>query len=262
MRDFYKVLGISSTASDTRIKSAFRRRAKAFHPDLNPGNKRAEERFKQLTQAYEVLRNAGARASYDAFLTDRRSEVRRRFARSATLMVASFMLTMGSALAVLALHDIGVPLWEGWRLAASEPRVTVTTMSVFARTDSRTDPSKLVVGSPAAPAASSNDGPLAPAKVSPVGVASEAVSKPEDAKPGPQHRKMVVGNALVEPAQATSNRRRKPDPETRLPPKAQKKLAAATEAPRRNPTAGERKQADRQWPTADEPFMALGATSR
>jgi len=103
VRNFYKVLGIAATVDDKRIKSAFRRRAKSVHPDLNPGDKRAEQRFKELTQAYEVLRKTRARASYDAFLAERRSKVRRRVAGSAALMLSTFALTMGSAYLLLAL---------------------------------------------------------------------------------------------------------------------------------------------------------------
>jgi DnaJ-class molecular chaperone len=75
VRNLYKVLGIASTADDRRIKSAFRNRAKAVHPDLNPGSERAEERFKELMEAYKVLRNATARAAYDALLAQRRRAV-------------------------------------------------------------------------------------------------------------------------------------------------------------------------------------------
>ena len=109
VRDFYKVLGIASTADDRRIKTAFRRRAKAFHPDLNPGDRRAEERFKELTEAYEVLRSAHARATYDAYRAQRRSAARRRVAGSAALMAASFVLTLGSAFAVLAVTTPASP---------------------------------------------------------------------------------------------------------------------------------------------------------
>lgn len=129
MRDFYKVLGIASAADDTQVKSAFRHLAKTFHPDLNPEDKQAEQRFREVNEAYEVLRDARARASYDGFLAERRSEVRRRFTHSATVMVATFMLTMGCAYVVMALHGAGLPLWEGRQLANAPAHVSETTKS-------------------------------------------------------------------------------------------------------------------------------------
>ncbi|MEZ0311715.1 MAG: molecular chaperone DnaJ [Myxococcota bacterium] len=65
MRDFYEVLGVERTADTLAIKSAFRRLAHQFHPDKNPGNRQAEERFKEATQAYEVLTDRGLRERYD-----------------------------------------------------------------------------------------------------------------------------------------------------------------------------------------------------
>ncbi|MGE9271520.1 MAG: DnaJ domain-containing protein, partial [Verrucomicrobiales bacterium] len=54
-RDFYEVLGVSKTASASEIKKAYRKLAVKYHPDKNPGDNEAEERFKELGQAYEVL---------------------------------------------------------------------------------------------------------------------------------------------------------------------------------------------------------------
>lgn len=65
MRDFYQVLGVERTADTLSIKSAFRRLAHQYHPDKNPGDRRAEERFKEATQAYEVLTDRGLRERYD-----------------------------------------------------------------------------------------------------------------------------------------------------------------------------------------------------
>jgi molecular chaperone DnaJ len=67
--DFYEVLGVSSTASAAEVKAAYRVRAKATHPDLNPklsSSADAALAFKQVAQAYEVLKDPSARASYDA----------------------------------------------------------------------------------------------------------------------------------------------------------------------------------------------------
>jgi curved DNA-binding protein CbpA len=118
VRTFYKILGIASTADDLRIKSAFRRRALATHPDLNPGNHRAEERFRELMQAYQVLRDATARAAYDAYLARQRRQARRRFAQSAAVMMATFVLTTSSAVLVAGLQGINVHS-ETWQIATA-----------------------------------------------------------------------------------------------------------------------------------------------
>ena len=54
-RDYYEVLGVSKTASDSELKSAYRKLAKKYHPDVNPGDKEAEAKFKEATEAYSVL---------------------------------------------------------------------------------------------------------------------------------------------------------------------------------------------------------------
>ncbi len=64
-RDYYKVLGVERAASEKDIKSAYRRLAQQYHPDKNPGDKRAEEKFKEINEAYEVLGDAQKRAKYD-----------------------------------------------------------------------------------------------------------------------------------------------------------------------------------------------------
>ena len=66
-RDYYEVLGIAKTASADEIKSAYRKLAKKYHPDLNPGDKEAEEKFKEVGEAYEILSDEQKRARYDQF---------------------------------------------------------------------------------------------------------------------------------------------------------------------------------------------------
>ncbi|AFS78834.1 chaperone protein DnaJ [Gottschalkia acidurici 9a] len=66
-RDYYEVLGISKGASEQEIKSAYRKLAKKYHPDLNPDNKEAEQNFKEVSEAYEVLSDSQKKAQYDQF---------------------------------------------------------------------------------------------------------------------------------------------------------------------------------------------------
>ena len=66
-RDFYEVLGVGRDANDDEIKRAYRKCALKFHPDRNPGDKEAEERFKEASAAYHVLSDAERRANYDRF---------------------------------------------------------------------------------------------------------------------------------------------------------------------------------------------------
>ena len=66
-RDYYEVLGVQKDASEDEIKKAYRKQAKANHPDLHPGDKECEERFKEINEAYEVLSDPDKRAKYDQF---------------------------------------------------------------------------------------------------------------------------------------------------------------------------------------------------
>ena len=65
--DFYRVLGIRRDASDKEIKAAFRKLAREYHPDVNPGDAQAEERFKEISQAHEVLGDTKNRRAYDKY---------------------------------------------------------------------------------------------------------------------------------------------------------------------------------------------------
>ncbi|MDQ3804993.1 MAG: DnaJ domain-containing protein, partial [Acidobacteriota bacterium] len=66
-RDYYEVLGVPRGATEEQVKAAYRKLARKFHPDLNPGDRAAEERFKELQEAYDVLSDAEKRKLYDQY---------------------------------------------------------------------------------------------------------------------------------------------------------------------------------------------------
>ena len=90
-RDYYEVLGVDKNADESTIKKAYYKMAKKYHPDANPGDKVAEEKFKEANEAYEVLSDATKKAKYDQFGH------------------AAFDPSMGGGflLGVMLLHDVG-----------------------------------------------------------------------------------------------------------------------------------------------------------
>src|SRR6478735_8952388 len=66
-RDYYEVLGVQRSASDADLKAAYRKLAMQHHPDRNPGDKDCEHRFKELNEAYDILKDADKRAAYERF---------------------------------------------------------------------------------------------------------------------------------------------------------------------------------------------------
>ena len=66
-RDYYEVLGVPKTAADEEIKKAYRKLARQYHPDRNPGDKQAETHFKEIQDAYDVLSDKQKREQYDRF---------------------------------------------------------------------------------------------------------------------------------------------------------------------------------------------------
>ena len=74
-RDYYEVLGVDKNADDAAIKKAYRVLAKKYHPDMNPGDKNAEQKFKEASEAYAVLSDPEKRRQYDQYrhAADRKS---------------------------------------------------------------------------------------------------------------------------------------------------------------------------------------------
>jgi hypothetical protein len=228
VRNLYKVLGIASSADDRRIKSAFRQRAMAVHPDLNPGAEDAEQRFRELMQAYQVLRDARARAAYDAHLARQRRESRRRFAQSAGTMAATFVLTMVSGFFVMGAQGIGVHS-QTWQIATA----WLTSVEVEAPMPGGIDRSG----------------------VTPFTTTVVATTSPDGQPRAVTHARRPVAPAKAPPAVRST----KAEPEVAA--KASRRVAAA--APRTGPIAGDPANPENWWSwpaTDDQPYYGLGAS--
>jgi curved DNA-binding protein CbpA len=105
----YHILGLSEAASHEQVKAAFRTLARRFHPDVNDRNDAAEQRFKEVSQAYVTLADPGARAAYDRALVCRAAEMQRQRWTFAATAATTFALTTA----------IGLALW--WTQATREP---------------------------------------------------------------------------------------------------------------------------------------------
>ena len=98
MSTLYQVLGLSRGASEQQLKAAFRVLARQFHPDVNAGDHSAEQRFKEVNDAYHTLADPGTRAAYDRALVCRQHQARRRFWSLARTATVTFALTAGVSL--------------------------------------------------------------------------------------------------------------------------------------------------------------------
>jgi curved DNA-binding protein CbpA len=112
MSTLYHILELPQCASHEQVKAAFRTLARRFHPDVNAGNDAAEQRFKEVSQAYETLVDPRARAAYDRALVCRAAEVRRRRWTFAMTAATTFVLTTSA---------IGLALWWTQVMRGPEP---------------------------------------------------------------------------------------------------------------------------------------------
>lgn len=126
-RDYYEVLGVDRGASADEIKKAYRKAALKFHPDKNPGDKDAEEKFKEAAEAYDVLSNPDKKARYDQFGHEGMGAGPAVSAAAASAAVASRwkIFSASSAISSAAISvaaAVSVVSAEGWRRPPGQPR--------------------------------------------------------------------------------------------------------------------------------------------
>jgi hypothetical protein len=121
MSTLYNVLGLTQGASHEQVKAAFRRQARRFHPDVNAGSDVAEQRCKEVSQAYATLADPNARADYDRALVCRAAGVRRRRWNLAATAAVSFALTTST---------IGYAIWRMQAARGPQPKPAHVTDAV------------------------------------------------------------------------------------------------------------------------------------
>ena len=115
MPNFYEVLGLAVGAKPEDVKAAFRKLAKSSHPDINADDSTAEERFKEVNQAYEILSDSQKRAAYDLGLKHKLAASHRRLQNAMAATAGCFVVTLAYAL-FCPMADINL-WWEGSPLA-------------------------------------------------------------------------------------------------------------------------------------------------
>ena len=120
-KDYYKILGVAHGASADEIKKAFRKLARKYHPDVNPGDKKAEERFKEINEAYEVLSDADKRKKYDTLGPTGRNNLVRAFPVQGVLikmvegveLLSLILIQMVPGSPTFLRHSLGVATRQG-----------------------------------------------------------------------------------------------------------------------------------------------------
>jgi DnaJ-class molecular chaperone len=126
-QDYYKTLGVDRKASDSEIKSAYRKLARKFHPDVNPNNKEAEAKFKQINEAYQVISDPEKRKKYDELGADwehgvSQEEMMRRYAQQQPAAATSAIFSHNSSAAAVADAAVAVDVVSDSDVAAAVRR--------------------------------------------------------------------------------------------------------------------------------------------